>query len=83
MLFVLGDGAVDDRARDVSAMAEGVLRVTGRIVDRVVGTPVPLRRHLHPHPVDTVAERGWSELENGELLDQAEEEGFEVPDMVK
>ena len=36
------------------------------------GTPVPLRRHLHPHAVDTTAELGWSELENGDLLDQAE-----------
>lgn len=35
-------------------------------------TPVPLRRHLHPHLVDTAAERGWSGLRNGELLDQAE-----------
>ena len=26
------------------------------------GTPVPLRRHLHPHFVDTCAERGWSTL---------------------
>ena len=42
------------------------------------GTPVPLRRHLHPHPVDTVAERDWSELQNGELLDQAEKQGFEA-----
>ncbi len=42
------------------------------------GTPVPLRRHLHPHAVDTVAERGWSELENGDLLDQAEADGYQV-----
>ncbi len=35
------------------------------------GTPVPLRRHLRPHTVDTVAERGWSELQNGDLLDRA------------
>ena len=40
------------------------------------GTPVPLRRHLHPHAVDTTAERGWSELGNGELLDQAEAEAY-------
>jgi hypothetical protein len=26
------------------------------------GTPVPLRRHLHPHSVDTLAELGWSTL---------------------
>jgi hypothetical protein len=42
------------------------------------GTPVPLRRHLHPHTVDTLAERGWSELENGELLDRAEAEGYQA-----
>jgi predicted nuclease of predicted toxin-antitoxin system len=42
------------------------------------GTPVPLRRHLHPHRVDTVAERGWSELQNGDLLDQAEADGYQA-----
>jgi hypothetical protein len=31
------------------------------------GTPVPLRRYLHPHSVDTAAELGWSRLENGDL----------------
>jgi predicted nuclease of predicted toxin-antitoxin system len=40
------------------------------------GTPVPLRRHLTEHTVDTVFERGWSQLQNGELLDVAEREGF-------
>ena len=40
------------------------------------GTPVPLRRHLHPHAVDTAAERGWSELGNGDLLDQAEANAY-------
>ncbi len=42
------------------------------------GTPVPLRRHLHPHVVDTAAERGWSRLQNGELLSQAESESYEA-----
>ncbi len=42
------------------------------------GTPVPLRRHLHPHVVDTTAELGWSTLLNGELLDRAESEGYEA-----
>ena len=41
------------------------------------GTPVPLRRHLTSHVVDTVFERGWSTLSNGELLDVAEQEGYE------
>ena len=42
------------------------------------GTPVPLRRLLNTHQVETVFERGWSTLKNGELLARAEEEGFEV-----
>jgi len=42
------------------------------------GTPVPLRRHLHPGRVDTAAEMGWSELGNGELLAAAEEAGFDI-----
>jgi hypothetical protein len=42
------------------------------------GTPVPLRRHLHPHTVDTAAERGWSALQNGVLLRQIELAGYAV-----
>ncbi len=42
------------------------------------GTPVPLRRYLHPHSVDTAAELGWSTLRNGELLNQAESDSYEV-----
>ena len=42
------------------------------------GTPVPLRRHLHPGRVDTAAEMGWSELGNGDLLTAAEEAGFDI-----
>ena len=42
------------------------------------GTPVPLRRYLASHIVATVFERGWSTLQNGELLHAAEDEGFEV-----
>lgn len=42
------------------------------------GTPVPLRRHLHPHTVDTASERGWSELQNGDLLAQAEASGYQA-----
>ena len=42
------------------------------------GTPVPLRRHLTGHEVETAYERGWSRLKNGELLDAAERDGFEV-----
>lgn len=42
------------------------------------GTPVPLRKVLNPHHVETAFERGWSTLDNGELLAMAEQEGFEV-----
>ncbi|MCC6631110.1 MAG: hypothetical protein IT482_03490 [Gammaproteobacteria bacterium] len=42
------------------------------------GTPVPLRALLVAHDVTTLSELGWSELQNGELLRQAEEAGFEV-----
>ena len=42
------------------------------------GTPVPLREELKQHEVSTAHERGWSTLKNGELLDAAEREGFEL-----
>jgi hypothetical protein len=42
------------------------------------GTPVPLRRHLTRHVVDTAFERGWSALHNGELLDVAEQESYDL-----
>lgn len=42
------------------------------------GTPVPLRGHLPEHSVDTLAEKGWSDKSNGELLDLAEQDGYEV-----
>jgi hypothetical protein len=42
------------------------------------GTPVPLRTFLETHSVETAYERGWSTLENGELLSAAEEDGFDV-----
>ena len=42
------------------------------------GTPVPLRQHLVGHAVDTAFERGWSDLQNGELLDRAEVEGYQL-----
>ncbi len=41
-------------------------------------TPLPLRRYLLEHIVDTANEKGWSELINGDLLDSAEEEGYEI-----
>jgi hypothetical protein len=42
------------------------------------GTPAPLRRALGPHTVETANERGWSELQNGDLIAAAEAAGFEV-----
>ena len=42
------------------------------------GTPVPLRRYLTSHVVDTAFERGWSALHNGVLLDVAEQEGYDL-----
>ncbi|MDE0132031.1 MAG: hypothetical protein OXQ32_07220 [bacterium] len=42
------------------------------------GTPAPLRRRLDGHVVDTAAERGWSDLDNGDLIDNAEREGYDV-----
>jgi hypothetical protein len=42
------------------------------------GTPVPLRNHLAGHEISTAFEKEWSHLKNGELLQKAEGEGFEV-----
>jgi hypothetical protein len=42
------------------------------------GTPVPLRQSLMHHEVTTTYERDWSRMKNGELLDAAEKQGFEV-----
>ena len=36
------------------------------------GTPVPLRRTLTSHQVSTAFEKGWANLENGDLLRAAE-----------
>ena len=42
------------------------------------GVPVPLRRHLLGHDVDTSAELGWSQRENGELIAGAEDAGYDA-----
>lgn len=42
------------------------------------GTPLPLRNYLPDHTVVSAFEKGWSELENGELLAAAESEGLDV-----
>lgn len=42
------------------------------------GTPAPLRQSLADHAVDTVFEKGWDRLKNGELLAVAIANGYEV-----
>ena len=42
------------------------------------GAPAPLRAVLSQHDVSTAYELGWSDLTNGELLDSAERDGYEV-----
>ncbi len=42
------------------------------------GTPAPLRRYLSDHSVDTAFERGWSHLQNSELLQASEREGYHI-----
>lgn len=41
-------------------------------------TPVPLRPFLKGHNVETAWQRGWDRLKNGDLLNAAEQAGFEV-----
>ena len=42
------------------------------------GTPNPIARSLTGHEVAFARQIGWHELKNGELLQQAEEAGYEV-----
>ena len=42
------------------------------------GTPAPLRTALVDHEVVTAHEKGWSQLQNGDLITEAEHSGFEV-----
>lgn len=42
------------------------------------GTPRPLREHLPEHRLDTAAEKGWSQLGNGELLAHAERDEYDL-----
>ena len=42
------------------------------------GTPVPIRRFLQSHRIRTSREQGWSKLANGDLLNAAEDAGFDV-----
>jgi hypothetical protein len=42
------------------------------------GTPKPIARSLTGHEIDFARRIGWHELENGELIQRAEEAGYEV-----
>ena len=42
------------------------------------GTPKPIARSLTGHEITYARQLGWHELENGELIQQAEEAGYEV-----
>jgi hypothetical protein len=42
------------------------------------GTPVAIRHSFEGHTVKTAREQGWSALLNGELLNAAEQAGFDV-----
>lgn len=42
------------------------------------GAPAPLRAHLASHTVDTAHEQGWAVLQNSQLLQAAEEAGYDL-----
>ncbi len=42
------------------------------------GTLVPLRGHLVGHTVDTAYELGWAKIQNSQLLQAAEEAGYDL-----
>ena len=42
------------------------------------GTPRPLRHQLFGHDVEEARGHGWDALSNGDLLERAEEAGYEV-----
>ena len=42
------------------------------------GTPWPLRRYLTGHTIHSAYWLGWNELPDGELLERADEEGYEL-----
>jgi hypothetical protein len=41
-------------------------------------TPVPIRPYLIGHIVRTAFQQGWDRLENGDLLNAAEQAGFDL-----
>ena len=40
--------------------------------------PAPLRYALRGHQVEIAYERGWAELQNGDLIAEAEADGFDL-----
>lgn len=42
------------------------------------GAPLPLRRCLAAHEIETAWQRGWAQLSNGDLLTSAEAAGFDL-----
>ena len=42
------------------------------------GTPVPLRPFLTNCEVTTAAQQGWDRLQNGDLIQAAEDAGFDI-----
>jgi hypothetical protein len=42
------------------------------------GTPKPIARYLAGHVVTRARQIGWHELENGELIQRAEDAGYDV-----
>ena len=42
------------------------------------GVPVPIRQSLTKHTVATAYELGWEKLQNGDLLNAAEQKGYQV-----
>lgn len=41
-------------------------------------TPLPIRPYLEGHTVRTAFQQGWDKLKNGELLEAAEQAGFDL-----
>jgi hypothetical protein len=42
------------------------------------GTPKPIARSLTGHEISYARQIGWHELENGELIEKAEQAGFDL-----
>jgi len=40
--------------------------------------PYPLRRHLSDFEVKTGEEEGWGQIENGELIERAEQADYQI-----